>query len=119
MKSQTKRDWDRANAAGKSETSMDTLRKRYTRRGRPVLIHDTAKDGTFVGNLKEHYKFGPAFNNKDRREATDFVDLVMGKREPVEKVPEKIVKAAHVEQSVKAPQKGLFRRVANIFRRKV
>jgi len=54
--------------APKLTGSVDTHARRWGRRGRPTLIHDSYRKGTFRGNLKKVYKFGPAFMNLDRKD---------------------------------------------------
>ena len=68
-----KGEWNKAKGP-----SAKTEAKKQLRAGSPTLIHDTARKGTFRGNLKETYKFGPAFSNADRK-------IKVSNKVPVEK----------------------------------
>lgn len=57
-----KGEWNVAKGPNPKTTALKKIRL-----GRPTLIHDSSRLGTFIGNLKETYKFGPAFQNTDRK----------------------------------------------------
>lgn len=59
-------DWNTRNRALKSKADNSTLAKNFIRKGRPTLLVSPSRK-PFVGNLKQRFKFGPAFSNKDRR----------------------------------------------------
>ena len=59
--------WHIANRTRRPKSSRITKDRNFQRQGRPTLIHSSYNGSTFVGDVKEHFRFGPAFDNKDRR----------------------------------------------------
>lgn len=57
--------WAERNRTPRAGTKSETLGKKHIRKGRPTVIYSKRKP--FVGNLKQAFKFGSTFSNKDRR----------------------------------------------------
>lgn len=98
-------EWMQRAKSPKPNTYVGTLVDRENRKGRPMLIHDSKAKGTFYGNLKQAYKFGPAFPNKDRR---DKVSRAKSAQDRAKRADEKR------ERTI--VRKRLFQRIADWFR---
>lgn len=95
-----KGEWNVAKSCDPKTTALKQIR-----RGRPTLIHDSSRMGTFRGNLKETFKFGPAFPNTDRK-------VKLGNKVPTAKAAQ-VIEKKQVEKVKRVKRWGWLRRFFN------